>query len=545
MRATRSAGTIRSNLTRIMIGALVPMAFLGAWQGMLTYQDSRQLVSERLRASAWGIAESERDPFIIARHSLQMVAQLDVVKQMGPNCDRVMSNARNGAIGISNFVRADRSGTVRCSGIPFQPGLTLARNPVWQRAARSHSFVLGGRQIGEISHMPVVLVFLPLFDQQGKFDGTVSAGIRLDRLSRTLESQQRALGGAIVLVNRQGQIVLSEGPSQFVSIPRPTAGLLEPQQLQSRDGRYWTFVAAPMFDRDLLVVYAEPRSNFANAALSRIWLILALPLLAGALSLAGIWFATQRYLLNWFPRLHSLAERIADERPILDQGDFARAPTEIADIAEDLHETARKLGLGRAALQRALETQKSLTRELNHRVRNNIQIIVSLLTMQSEKAREKPVREILDQARARVSAIGLVHRYLYDQDEDRLGAVAAAQLLFDLCTQIRTSGRRSTELELQVDADAHCRVTFDHAVPLVLFALEAITAAARGTNRINVRLHSHDHLCRLEVADGRPRSVASHGDCELLGALAEQMGGKFGSEQAAAQTTTWLEFAPA
>lgn len=545
MRELRSAGTIRSNLTKILIGALVPMAFLGAWQGVLTYQDSRKLVSERLRARAWGIAESERDPFIIARHSLQMLAQLNAVKRIGPGCDQLMNDARNGATGITNFVRADPTGAVRCSGIPYQAGATLAQNRAWQRAARGRSFVLGERQMGEIARVPVLLVFLPLFDEQGAFDGTVSAGISLNRLSETLESRQRALGGTIALVNREGQIVLSEGPSQFDLVPDPAAGLSEPQTLKSRDGRHWAFVAAPMFDRDLLVIYAEPRSNFASAALSRIWLILALPLLAGLLSLAGVWFATQRYLLDWFPRLHGLTERIAEERPIEDRGEFAEAPTEIADIAEDLHETASKLSLSRAALQRAFETQKSLTRELNHRVRNNIQIIVSLLTMQSEKAPQEPMREILDQARARVAAIGLVHRYMYDQDEDRLGEVAAAQLLFDLCAQIRTSSRRSTELELQVDADAHCRIGFDHAVPLMLFALEAISAAARGTDQINVGLRSEDHGCRLEVSDGVPGTGTPLGDCELLGALAEQIGGRFGSEQTDAGTLTWLEFVPA
>ena len=75
MRRLRSAGTIRSNLTKILIGAMVPMAFLGVWQGTLTYEDSRNLVAERLRANAWAIAERERDPFIIARHSLQMLAR--------------------------------------------------------------------------------------------------------------------------------------------------------------------------------------------------------------------------------------------------------------------------------------------------------------------------------------------------------------------------------------------------------------------------------------------------------------------------------------
>lgn len=527
-----------------MAGALVPMAFLGVWQGMLTYQDSRRLVSERLRANAWSIAESERDPFIIARHSLQMVAQLGMVKQIGPGCDQLMLDARSGATGITNFVRADRTGAVRCSGLPFEPGVSLARNAAWQRASQSSSFVLGGRQVGEVSRVPVVLLFLPLTDQYGKFDGTVSAGIALERMAQTLKARQRALGGAVLLVDRAGRVVLSEGPTQFSAIPNAAAGLQETQQLKARDGQQWTFVSAPMFDRDLLVVYAEPGVNFANAALSRIWLILALPLLAGALSLAGIWFATQRYLLDWFPKLHHLTHRIAEEQPIEDHGEFARAPTEIADIAADLHGTASALSRSRAALHRALETQKSLTRELNHRVRNNIQIIVSLLTMQSEKAEDERLRDIVNQARARVAAIGLVHRYMYDQDDERLGQVGAAKLLSELCVQIRNAGRRSSELELQVDADAHCKVTFDHAVPLVLFALEAISGAAERTNHVAVRLKAGDPCCRLEVTDDRPGQAVPHGDCELLGALAEQVGGKFGLEETAEGTLTWLEFPP-
>lgn len=547
MRAVRSAGTIRSNLIKILIGALVPMLFLGAWQGMLTYEDSRNLVAQRLRANAWSIAESERDPFIIARHSVQMLAQLDTVRRFQPGCDQLMVDARDGATGIINFLRADRDGNVRCSGLSYAPGQNIAANPWWQQARRGDSFVLSDPWVGEVSKRPIVLLYLPLKDADGRFDGTISAGISLDRLGQTLAVRQRQLEGSIMLVNRRGKVLLSTGAARFAAVPGATAALEGPQPLRSADGKEWTYVTAPMFDRDLLVAYAEPRTNFASAAISRIWLILALPLLAGVLSLAGVWFATQRYLLDWFPRLHRLTQRIGEERPVDERATFAAAPAEIAGIADDLHTMAGTLAVNRAALGRALEAQKGLTRELNHRVRNNIQIIVSLLTMQAERVSQSWVRDLLDQARARVSALGLIHRFLYEQEEERIGTVVLSELLADLCGQIRTASRR-TDLGLDCEVEVDCLLSFDRAVPLMLFALEAISDAARragtGPALIAVRLVAGDPGCRLEVRDDRQMSPENALDCELLGALAGQILARYGTDRGPEGTCTWLEFLP-
>ena len=543
MRRLRSAGTIRSNLTKILIGAMVPMAFLGVWQGTLTYEDSRNLVAERLRANAWAIAERERDPFIIARHSLQMLAQLDAIKQGGLGCDQLLGDAREGATGIVNFLRADRTGAVRCSGLPFTAGQSIAANRWWQKAQFADSFLLGGPVIGEVSKKPVLLLYLPLKDNLGRFDGTISAGIGLERLSHVLAARQRERGGVVMLIDRAGKVLLSSGPSRFLSLRRADEALLTPQMATSADDKQWTYVAAPMFDRELLVAYAEPRASFANAALARIWLILALPLLATALSLAGVWFATQRYLLGWFPRLHGLTQRIAEEQPINDQAEFASAPAEIAGIAEHLHSMAGTLSFNRTALQTALDTQKSLTRELNHRVRNNIQIIVSLLTMQADRVPQGWMRHLFDQARARVSAIGLVHRFAYDQDNGRMGRVAVSQLLHDLCSQIRMASRNSPDLALKVDADAGCKLSFDRAVPLMVFALEAISDAAdRGGRKIGVRLKSQVHGCRLEIEDDGAAPGGLSDGAELMSALAEQISGRFGFKPKTGESCTWLEF---
>ena len=206
----------------------------------------------------------------------------------------------------------------------------------------------------------------------------------------------------------------------------------------------------------------------------------------------------------------------------------------------------------RAALTLSLDSQKALTRELNHRVRNNIQIIVSLLTMQSERISQGWVRDILDQARSRVSALGLIHRFLYEQDEERIGAISIAELLADLCAQIRTSHRRSTDLILECAAEAcGCTVSFDRAVPLMLFALEAISDAVRRAAElsqpalIEVKLRANGHGCTMEVLDKLPAGGQPTFDGELLAALAEQIDARFAVEGSPEGTRTWLEFSAA
>ena len=538
-----SAGTIRSNLLKIVIGALVPMVLLGAWQGLLTYRDSRGLVTERLRANAWSIAERERDPFIIARHALRMVSQLEPVSEIGGDCSATLDNVRDGATGILNFLRTDRTGAVRCSGLPFTPGENLAGRRWWQDARGTSGFVIGEPQIGEVSHRQVVIMGLALKDADGQFDGTVSAGISLERLSASIAAKQAELGGTVLLVSGRGKVLLAAGEAGFDRLDAADAARSEPQRATAKDGGDWIYVAAPLFDRDLLVVYAEPQASFTGAALSRIWLVLALPLLAAVLSLAAVWFATQRYLLDWFPRLHRLTERIADGQFEGDRGEFAGAPSEITGMAGDLHTMAAALDRHGRELQAAPAAQKALTRELNHRVRNNLQIVASLLTMQAERVEQGWVRDLLEQARIRVSALGLIHRLLYEQGDERIGEITTARLFGDLAAQLRSANRRARGVSLTCEADDFA-LDFDRAVPLMLFAVEAVSNAYRHAFRpgeeglIALRLWLEWEGAVLEIRDNghgltEPTPEGGSG-MELLKAFAGQLGGKVMLEPAAA-----------
>ena len=79
----------------------------------------------------------------------------------------------------------------------------------------------------------------------------------------------------------------------------------------------------------------------------------------------------------------------------------------------------RELREEHARLTRTLEEKDVLLKELHHRVKNNLQVIASLLRMQATAATDRSVREVLQESQYRVEAIALIHEQLYGSGDLR------------------------------------------------------------------------------------------------------------------------------
>ena len=69
-----------------------------------------------------------------------------------------------------------------------------------------------------------------------------------------------------------------------------------------------------------------------------------------------------------------------------------------------------------AELQSALHEQKRLTREVHHRVKNNLQIVSSLLSIQGRETANSEVSRAYATVQARVAALAIVHRWMYESE---------------------------------------------------------------------------------------------------------------------------------
>ena len=73
------------------------------------------------------------------------------------------------------------------------------------------------------------------------------------------------------------------------------------------------------------------------------------------------------------------------------------------DMAEKIRDRTDRLEL-------ALEARDAAMKEIHHRVKNNLQIINSLLSLQSRKVHDPAALAVLDDARTRINALSLIHR---------------------------------------------------------------------------------------------------------------------------------------
>ncbi|MFG1299229.1 response regulator [Xanthobacter sp. V3C-3] len=170
----------------------------------------------------------------------------------------------------------------------------------------------------------------------------------------------------------------------------------------------------------------------------------------------------------------------------------------------------------RAARDRfeALAAERALLlREMNHRVGNSLQIIVSLLNVQASATGDGQVKEALNAARNRVSAVAQVHRRLYTSDQ--IATVALDQYINSLLDDLQVSAQREHGgIRLSVDADP-IHIDPDRAVAVGIIATELVINAMKyaypaGEGPVRVALKRRGERVDFTVEDdgaGLPRPV--------------------------------------
>ncbi|GCL65516.1 PAS domain S-box protein [Pseudaquabacterium pictum] len=191
-----------------------------------------------------------------------------------------------------------------------------------------------------------------------------------------------------------------------------------------------------------------------------------------------------------------------------------------------------------ALIEQALAEKETLLKEVYHRVKNNLQVVQSLLSLQSQTLPDGAAREAVDDSAQRVRAMALVHEKLYQSGN--LSAVSLQVYVKDLVDQIAEAlgtDRRKVRLHLDI---ADVQTGLDNAVPFGLLLTELITNClkhafeGRQSGDIWVRLSREadgDHLTVSDNGVGLPTGFNSAAQSTSMGlqladGLAHQLGGQ-------------------
>lgn len=224
---------------------------------------------------------------------------------------------------------------------------------------------------------------------------------------------------------------------------------------------------------------------------------IALPLLMWLAALGIGWWAARILVAEPLVRMQRAVERYRSGDKLQRIGDENLQSREMAQFAAAFDRTADELGRHEADLHTALTEQKRLTREVHHRVKNNLQIVSSLLSIQARDAETEPVAQAYSAMQARVGALALVHRWAYDESGGK--AVDLRALLLDLTAALEQQLAASEDMPVRLVAQlSSAAVDQDTAIPLAFAVTEIVSQAARAA-----RPDGLDCRLELESSEGR------------------------------------------
>lgn len=182
-----------------------------------------------------------------------------------------------------------------------------------------------------------------------------------------------------------------------------------------------------------------------------------------------------------------------------------------------------------------IQQKDFLLKEVNHRVQNSLSLVSAFLRMQARTA-DAEVREQLAQAEHRLTAVGLVHRRLYQ--DDSLEIIDLSRYLEELVSELKTAMDQGWDQHITLDLSPMLIET-ERAVSVGLIVNELLTnsikyAYAGEPGPLTVSLEQHRETFRLIVADrgqGHTGKIEGTGfGSRMLAALVERLSGTIDHE---------------
>ena len=208
-----------------------------------------------------------------------------------------------------------------------------------------------------------------------------------------------------------------------------------------------------------------------------------------------------------------------------------RSPTGVGGALCVVQETTKRV-MAERALERSIEAKEVLLREVNHRIKNSLQLATSLLSMEGRSAHTEETRSSLARASARIGAIASVHELIYRSDT--IETVPIDGYLGDLCDAIVASALDGSDrVTMDCDADA-LELRTDLAIGLALLVNELATNALKHAfpdgreGRIDIELRdrgSHLYLCVSDDGVGKREDAGANQGSRIIAGLVAQHGG--------------------
>lgn len=469
-------------------------------------------------------------------------------------CGALMSDyiQRSGVFAFAGFI--DLDGEMRCNSHGEPVGDILDTD--FERLAREERPVVVFSQVGLSHGHPVVVVMVPARNE-GRLEGFVAVSLWARSLELVVRRNFAGAPAYSTIFNHQGlalDMVLGGPVSERLPETLRLADLVRRGSRVFRasdaQGGPAVFAVAEVVPGFLYALGVWPDSEDPMGEPSGLTVPLMFPVLMWLASLGVAFFSIYYLVLRHVRLLNRQVRRFALGQRVGWQDFAPGAPLELRELEGTFRKMARIIAREEAAREAALAEKTVLLKEIHHRVKNNLQLVASMINLQMRQVSDQRGRQVLEAIQQRVLGLATIHRALYE--EDRLTRVRADRVLDEILNRITLSWggdpghgpnhgpshgivmtRRLEPVEL----------TGERMVPLSLLLTEAATNAMKHVGRpagggrpwiefaLTVKDDGRVEL-RVMNALGTPVNPeqaegggATHLGLELIEAFAEQLDG--------------------
>ena len=542
--------SLRTKLAVAVTIAALPALALAGWHAVEEQRNADIRKSQAVAATAELAAARYRELIEGSRRLLEAACAEDAVRRSADQdaapadinrCESYLTSVlAKFPKEYSSALVTDAQGVTRCASLPTAVGVNFSDREIFRLVRDTKAFAMGAQVASRVAPRTVIPAALPLL-QDGAFRGMCAIEISLTTVGDLVTAVRTAEPVTVALVDRNGGSIGGD-PLATRALPvsaRLAAAIVGEQTAfrdYGQDGSFHEFHLLPLASKSIFVVTAaDVRSS--RSALVDIWGGFGAVVLALAGALLAVWLGADRWCVRPLRSIQNFADRVARGEDI----EFARQRAwgpELASMGEGVKAMAEAIASREAELRAGLEQRDHMLREIHHRVKNNLQMISSLLNLQAGEIRSPRIRRFFGDAQNRVLTLSILHRHLYERSSWAL--VDFQQFISDLVRQISV-GRRGPDLP---QPRYHIRAPImavgpDIAIPIGLIVTEAVSSALDrsfdGVTMPEIRIEAGDKAGMVELViedngagpGGRIRpDVRSGFGLTLIRGLAMQLGGE-------------------
>ena len=470
---------LRVRFGAIFALALLPLLVFAVIQSVFDFQRDRKGRDAIMRTTAVQAANEITDTLSNAKAILAVTGSL---VENSENCDQQLDEVIKAIPQLDYLGITDADGRYLCRANNVKTDDPAPRYIFEALPTPDRPFLKETRSpVGESERYEAAVVVSYGTFEGDSLDRVILAGFKLRELRALTDRSLLDASTNIAIINHRGEALIG-GRTQT---PEARLKWIEAAKAQGQyDGKIEDidgsprdiFVVGSGAD-DLYVAMSMPDSNIVSWSRLNPFSSIIVPLFAWLFGFVAIWLATDKLVLIHLRKMQRATKLFAKGDYDARVGVLNDPPMSIKTLGYSFDSLADTLAKREADIQDSLEEKETLLREIHHRVKNNLQIIISLLNMQERKSKSVHELEAITETRSRINAIALVHRGLYESTDLRyVNMEVFLNRLVDELSLALGMKEQNVKLDIVVECEP---LEADTATPVALFVVEALTNAVK------------------------------------------------------------------